>query len=78
MHAVGIDISAFNVMISNVKITKTNLILLQEVLLELTNELALFLQNRPNKAFEAELLSRLGEFNKENFPSPDFKRKVDR
>ena len=39
IHAIGIDISAFNVMISNVKIEKHNLTKLHKNILRLTNEL---------------------------------------
>ncbi len=76
IHAIGIDISAFNVMISNVKIEKHNLAELHKSILKLTAELEKFQQNRNNVKFEEQLLNKLAEFNKKYFPSPDYKRKV--
>ena len=76
LHAVGVDISAFNVMISNVKIAKHNIIELHKVIYKLTTELENFQKNRKNVKFEENLLIELSKFNKRYFPSPDFKRKV--
>jgi len=76
LHAVGVDISAFNVMICNVKIERHNFIELQKNILRLTNELESFQQDRNNVRFEEHLLNELIEFNKMYFPSPDYRRKV--
>ena len=76
MHAVGIDISAFNALIANVKIAKYDL---SELRNELT-KIGLSLRQRtctsPYAEFERELLGELSIYNKANFPSPDFKRKL--
>ncbi len=76
LHAVGIDISAFNVMIGNVKIEQHDFYELRKNILKLTNELEIFQKNRNNVKFEEHLLNKLTEFNKKYFPSPDYKRKV--
>ena len=76
LHAIGIDISAFNVMISNVKIDKHNLIKLHKAIQRLTFELEQFQKKRNNTVFEEHLLNELSVFNKKYFPSSDYKRKV--
>jgi len=76
LHAVGIDISAFNAMISNVKIAKHNFIKIQEAIRKLTAELENFQKDRNNVKFEEHLLMELSHFNEKYFPSPDYKRKV--
>jgi len=76
LHAIGIDISAFNVMISNVKIEKHDLTHLRRILAQLTAELTAFQQGQQNVVFEQELLYELARFNSVYFPTPDFRRKV--
>lgn len=76
LHAVGIDISAFNVMIGNVKLEKHDFNKLKAVIYSLTKELEIFQESRKNRAFEEDLLKELSNFNKLYFPSPDFRRKV--
>ena len=76
LHAVGIDISAFNVMIGSVKLEKHDFNKLKAVIHSLTKELEIFQESRKNRAFEEDLLKELSNFNKLYFPSPDFRRKV--
>lgn len=76
MHAIGIDISTFNSLISNIKIGKHNIEYLQEIIKELTHELEEFLENTNALDFEAALLEELNKFNSEYFPSPEFKYEV--
>ena len=76
IHAVGIDISSFNALISNVKISKHNLPLLAEAIHRLTSRLCDFQRTRDNVVFEDCLLNELAKFNSQYFPSPDYKRKV--
>jgi len=78
IHAVGVDVSAFNSMISNVKISKHNLLLLAEKIKLLTYKLRDFQKDKTNVIFEEQLLFELKEFNTKYFPSPRFKRKVRR
>ncbi|MCK4329635.1 site-specific DNA-methyltransferase [candidate division WOR-3 bacterium] len=76
LNAIGVDISAFNVMITNVKIAKHNFRLLVEVINTLTSKLENFQKDRKNTVFDEHLLNELSKFNSKYFPSPDYKRKV--
>ena len=76
MHAIGIDISAFNVMISNAKFEKHDIPKLKETIRNITLSLDNFQKTKNNIAFEEHLLSELAKFNYKYFPSPEYKRKV--
>ncbi len=76
MHAVGIDISKFNALISNVKIKKYNLFSLQEEISKITKFLRAFNSKRNILQFDAELTEKLTSFDNEFFPSPEYKQKV--
>jgi len=76
MHAIGIDISSFNVLISNVKVEKHNLILIEDTIRKLNSRLKEFQKGKNNIIFEEHLLSELANFNNKYFPSPEYKRKV--
>lgn len=76
MHAIGIDISAFNSLIANVKVGKVNFIDLNNELNKITISLKGFISNSNNAQFETELVEELNVFNKKYFPSPEFKIKV--
>jgi len=78
MHAIGIDISAFNSLISNIKVEKHNIPLVEETIRKLTLKLNNFQKNRNNIAFEEHLLHELTKFNYKYFPSPEYKRKIKR
>ncbi|HGE69230.1 TPA: site-specific DNA-methyltransferase [Candidatus Poribacteria bacterium] len=76
IHSIGIDISSFNTMITEVKIERHDLVLIAKVINELTSKLANFQKTKNNIVFEQNLLSELTKFNYKYFPSPDYKRKV--
>jgi len=76
MHAIGIDISGFNSLISNVKITKCSLPDLYCETNKITKILEKFVSTSGINNFQNKLESVLYEFNTRYFPSPDFKRKV--
>lgn len=76
MHAIGIDISEFNSLISNVKTAKHNIPLLAKSIRKLTMKLEEFQREKNNIKFEEELLCELNKFNTKYFPSPEYKRKV--
>jgi len=76
MHAVGIDISFFNALISNAKVEKHNFTKLSKAIHNLTIKLRKFQENKANTLLEKHLLYELTKFNTKYFPSPDFKRKV--
>jgi hypothetical protein len=76
MHAIGIDISAFNALISNVKIGRYNLSDINEHIKNITKKLKSFQKDKNNIEFENELLNELTVFNNRYFPSPEYRRKV--
>lgn len=76
MYAIGIDISAFNAMISNAKVERHDIKRLKDTIHQMTLRLKDFQKTRVNIAFEEHLLSELAKFNYKYFPSPDYKRKV--
>ncbi|MBC8179885.1 site-specific DNA-methyltransferase [candidate division KSB1 bacterium] len=76
MHAIGMDISAFNAMISNAKVEKHNIQKLKDTINQITLSLENFQETRSNCAFEEHLLSELAKFNYKYFPSPEYKRKL--
>jgi len=76
MHAIGIDISPFNVLISNVKVEKHNLILIGDTIRKLNSKLKELQKTKNNITFEEHVLSELSKFNNKYFPSPEYKRKV--
>jgi 2',3'-cyclic-nucleotide 2'-phosphodiesterase (5'-nucleotidase family) len=76
LHAVEVDISEFNVLLSNVKVRKHNLVLIAQKIKDLTANLKRLQKNEPTSAFDEELQEKLKAFNEKHFPSPDFKRWV--
>lgn len=78
MHAVGIDVSAFNALISNCKITKFDLIDVHKEIQRITIALKAFLADSHTLEFEERLLQELYKFNYEFFPVPEYKYKVKR
>ncbi|UJS16086.1 MAG: site-specific DNA-methyltransferase [Candidatus Jettenia sp.] len=76
MHAIGVDISAFNAMISNAKVEKHNIPKIKEATREITLKLEYSQKTKSNIAFEEHLLAELAKFNCKYFPSPEYKRKV--
>ncbi|MGI9256714.1 MAG: DNA methyltransferase [Salinispira sp.] len=76
IHAIGIDISAFNVLIANVKVGKVDFDDLKNEIKNITAALKDFISHNNNAQFENELVAELQVFNKNYFPSPDYKIKV--
>ncbi len=73
IHAIGIDISAFNALISNVKINKVDFFELINEIKKITIKLKEFISFSNNIQFERELLNELNIFNRKYFPSPEYK-----
>jgi DNA modification methylase len=73
IHAIGIDISSFNALISNVKISKVDLTDLYNETQEISKSLKKFVANTSHVEFEKELSEFLNEYDKRYFPSPEFK-----
>ncbi len=78
MHAVGIDVSAFNTLISNCKVTKFDLVDVQKEIQKISKALKEFLLNSHTIEFEEKLLRTLSKFNNEYFPVPEYKYQVQR
>lgn len=76
MHAIGIDISAFNSLISYVKVGKHNLFEVNNELKKITEALQEYVYKSNVVEFEERLLEELNKFNSKYFPSPDFKKQV--
>lgn len=76
MHSIGIDISSFNTMIGNCKVTKYNLFDVQSEITRITRLLNEFLADSHTIQFEDELLKELYDFNNKHFPAPDYKFKL--
>ena len=76
MHAVGIDISAFNSLISSCKVTKYNIADLKKEIERITKSLENFIENSNVVAFEEHLLMELNTFNNRYFPVPDYKYRL--
>jgi len=73
MHSIGIDISEFNTMISNCKVTNYNLVDVQTEINRITKKLKIFLTDSHTLEFEEKLLQKLNEYNNRYFPVPDYK-----
>src|SRR3990172_1719538 len=78
MHAVGIDISAFNALISNIKIGKYDFDNLRDEIHKITNALKLFIADSKTITFESKLIEELASFNNKYFPVHGYKYKVKR
>ena len=76
IHGIGIDISAFNCMISNVKVEEHKLYELHDAVRLLTQKLDKFVQQSGILQFDDHLSSLLSTFNAKYFPSPNYRRKV--
>ena len=76
MDAIGIDISAFNCLISNAKTKKYNLSDVQIEMNRLSDVLDKYLINNNVQIFEDSLLNELNEFNTKYFQSPDYRNNI--
>ena len=75
MHAIGIDVSAFNAFIGNAKVTACNLTSLYEESQKITAALKNFVATSGIVDFESKLAEMLVDFNNQYFPV-SFKRQV--
>lgn len=78
INAIGIDVSAFNTLISNCKILKYEVVVVQNEIDKITTALKKFLANHKTIEFEQRLLEELYKFNNQYFPVPEFKYKLAR
>ncbi|MDD4209764.1 MAG: DNA methyltransferase [Bacteroidales bacterium] len=78
IHSIGNDVSAFNALIGNCKVTKYNLVDIQTEINRISKALKIFLANHKTLEFEDRLLKELYVFNNKYFPVPEYKYKVKR
>ncbi len=78
LHAIGIDVSAFNTLLSNVKVHRCELQSLDRHVRSITDSLENSAEHKSIKVFEQALLGELSRFNAKYFPTPEFKQKVHR
>ena len=76
LHSIGIDVSAFNAFISNIKVGRYEINDIRNTADTITKNLKEFQQKKNNVIFENKLLYELKIFNSKFFPSPEFKYKV--
>ena len=76
LHAVGIDISAFNAAISNLKLTRANSAAVAQAAKTVAQKIEQSAVGKRARACEVEILDALRAFNEARFPSPEFKRRV--
>jgi hypothetical protein len=76
IHAIGIDVSHFNCMISNAKLHAYDLHSLTEELHQVARAITNYEHSSAIAAFEKELMNALSAFNAKHFPSPAFRYDV--
>jgi hypothetical protein len=76
MNAIGIDVSEFNALIANCKVTRFDLPDVQAEVNMITSALREFIASSRIAEFEDRLLAELNKFNNEFFPVPDYKYRL--
>ena len=76
LHAVGIEISPFNALISNIKIGTHPLSKIRKYISDITYKFTDFRKKKNNDFFIENLNRSLSKFNNKYFPSPEYKIKV--
>lgn len=76
IHAIGIDVSSFNAMISNLKLCRISSQVLGETAHEVEERIKRNVHGRRARGFEEDLLEELSLYNQKYFPSPAFKRRA--
>ena len=76
LNSIGVDVSAFNSFISNVKIGKYDINDVRKTADIITKKLKNFQKEKNNVEFENRLLDELKRFNSKFFSSPEYKFKV--
>lgn len=76
IHSIGVDISRFNCLISEVKLLNYDIALLENKLNDIIKNVSSYEINSNIEKFEGELMSLLNNFNNEYFPGYEFKFKL--
>jgi hypothetical protein len=77
MHAIGIDVSSLDPLISNAKVNEYDLALLNRTANKITERLIDYTAGSNTAKFESKLAEELSVFNDRYFPSPEFKYKLE-
>ncbi|MDP3996954.1 MAG: DNA methyltransferase [bacterium] len=78
IHAIGVDISHFNCMVTETKLLDYDFNLLDKDVDKIKTLIAGYENDSMMSTFENELLNELAVFNNKYFPSPEYKYKVNR
>jgi len=76
LHAIGLDISAFNTLIGTCKVNRYDISDVQREINRITVSLKKFLSTSQIPAFEQKLLQELSTFNRNYFPVPEYKYRL--
>ena len=76
IHAVGADVSRFNAMIANLKLSSIPADKIARAAAAVESKIEGDILGYVARAFESDLLEELRVFNEQHFPSPDFRRAV--
>lgn len=76
IHAIGVDISKFNWMITVVKLLDYDFTSLEKDVHSINTAISSYEADNKLIAFESELLYQLTKFNNQYFPSPEYKYKI--
>ncbi|MBI4078963.1 MAG: site-specific DNA-methyltransferase [Candidatus Levybacteria bacterium] len=76
IHSIGIDVSRFNCMITEIKLLNYDMGALEEEIKRIKNAIINHEADSKTTVFERELLECLADFNNQYFPSPSFKYNV--
>ncbi len=76
MHAVGVDVSAFNALIGNCKVTKYEIANIIIETKRITEALKQFVFDSHIREFDEELTEKLNEYNNLYFPVPEYKYRL--
>lgn len=76
VHAVGADVSRFNTMISNLKLSRVPANQIAHAAATVENSITRDIYGQVSRIFEEDLLEDLRVFNEKYFPSPKFRRAV--
>ncbi len=76
MHAVGVDVSRFNAMIANIKLSRLPSEQIAKAAAGVERKIKNECLGMVARGFENALLDKLKKFNDKYFPTPDYKRQV--
>jgi len=78
IHAIGVDVSAFNTLIGNCKVSRYDFADIQKEINRITINLEIMIKNSKINDFEEKLVKELYIYNNKYFPVPDFKYRLRR